>query len=128
MGQDFRAPSPGGEQLLTLRASRTGQPVFFVHAAGGMTNIYDDLAALLPAGFPVLAIQSRVLAGAQEEWAGAKYRDLSATLRFGRDDGFVVVQTKSRSFAALQHDKRKQEQRTEAEAKKKAQRRSVGRA
>jgi acyl transferase domain-containing protein/NADPH:quinone reductase-like Zn-dependent oxidoreductase/thioesterase domain-containing protein/acyl carrier protein len=58
-----------GEQLLTLRASRTGAPVFFIHPAGGFTNIYDELAAQLPEGFPVHAIQSRVLAGADDEWA-----------------------------------------------------------
>ncbi len=58
----------GGDQLLTLRASRTGIPVFFIHPAGGMTNIYDELVAQLPEGFPVFAIQSRMLAGAENEW------------------------------------------------------------
>jgi acyl transferase domain-containing protein/thioesterase domain-containing protein/acyl carrier protein len=57
------------EQLLTLRASRTGVPVFFIHPAGGFTNIYDELAAQLPEGFPVHAIQSRILAGVDDEWA-----------------------------------------------------------
>jgi acyl transferase domain-containing protein/thioesterase domain-containing protein/acyl carrier protein len=57
------------EQLLTSRASRTGVPVFFIHPAGGFTNIYDGLAAQLPEGFPIFAIQSRVLAGADDEWA-----------------------------------------------------------
>jgi acyl transferase domain-containing protein/thioesterase domain-containing protein/acyl carrier protein len=59
--------SPAG-QLLTLRQSQTGTPIFFVHPAGGLTNIYDELSAKLPDGFPVYAIQSRVLAGAPEEW------------------------------------------------------------
>jgi acyl transferase domain-containing protein/thioesterase domain-containing protein/acyl carrier protein len=57
----------GGNQLLTLRAGRSGGPVFFIHPAGGLTSIYDELAAQLPAGLPVHAIQSRVPAGAGEE-------------------------------------------------------------
>jgi thioesterase domain-containing protein/acyl carrier protein len=61
-------PAVSSNQLLTLRASRTGSPVFFIHPAGGLTNIYDELAAQLPEGFPVYAIQSRALAGAGDEW------------------------------------------------------------
>ncbi len=56
------------EQLLTLRSGTSGTPVFFVHPAGGLTNIYDELARKLPDEFPVYAIQSRVVAGASEEW------------------------------------------------------------
>ena len=33
-----------------------------------MTSIYDELAAQLPEGFPIHAIQSRVQAGASNEW------------------------------------------------------------
>jgi len=60
-------PAVGNNQLLTLRASRTGDPVFFIHPAGGLTNIYDELAAQLPEGFPVHAIQSRIPAGVGDE-------------------------------------------------------------
>jgi len=63
-----REPAVSSDQLLTLRASRTGDPVFFIHPAGGLTNIYNELAAQLPGGFPVHAIQSRVMAGAGDEW------------------------------------------------------------
>jgi acyl transferase domain-containing protein/thioesterase domain-containing protein/acyl carrier protein len=57
----------GGNQLLTLRAGRSGGPVFFIHPAGGLTSIYDELTAQLPASLPVHAIQSRVPAGAGDE-------------------------------------------------------------
>ena len=57
----------GGNQLLTLRAGRAGGPVFFIHPAGGLTSIYDELAAQLPAGLPIHAIQSRVPAGTGDE-------------------------------------------------------------
>lgn len=60
--------APWTEQMLTLRACTLGTPIFFMHPAGGGTAIYDALAAQLPEGFPVLAIQSRMLAGAGDEW------------------------------------------------------------
>jgi NADPH:quinone reductase-like Zn-dependent oxidoreductase/thioesterase domain-containing protein/acyl carrier protein len=77
------------EQLLTLRASRTGVPVFFIHPAGGFTNIYDELAARLPQGFPVHAIQSRVLAGVDDEWAsvGEMARDYAGLITRQQPDG-----------------------------------------
>ncbi len=56
------------EQMLTLRAGGSGSPVFFIHPAGGGTNIYDELAARLPEECPVYGIQSRMLAGADDEW------------------------------------------------------------
>ena len=82
MVEPAEAPKPalaisvGGEatashagQLLTLRQSESGIPLFFIHPAGGMTNIYEEIAAQLPLGFPILAIQSRMLAGAESEWS-----------------------------------------------------------
>jgi acyl transferase domain-containing protein/NADPH:quinone reductase-like Zn-dependent oxidoreductase/thioesterase domain-containing protein/acyl carrier protein len=77
------------EQLLTLRASRSGVPVFFIHPAGGFTNIYDELAAHLPEGFPVHAIQSRVLAGADDEWASLEEmaRDYAGLIAQQQPDG-----------------------------------------
>ena len=57
---------------LTLRASATGAPLIFIHPAGGATGIYDPLVAHLPQGFPIYAIQSRVLAGAADEFKSVK--------------------------------------------------------
>ncbi len=57
-----------GKQLLTLRSKGAGVPLILIHPAGGLTNIYDDLAAELPEDYPVFGIQSRVLAGADSEW------------------------------------------------------------
>ncbi len=65
-------PANGTKQLLTLRARGSGAPVFFIHPAGGGTNIYDELVAQLPAGFPVYGIQSRILVGADDEWVSIK--------------------------------------------------------
>jgi acyl transferase domain-containing protein/thioesterase domain-containing protein/acyl carrier protein len=65
-------PANGTKQLLTLRARGSGAPVFFIHPAGGGTNIYDKLVAELPEGFPVYGIQSRILVGAGDEWASIK--------------------------------------------------------
>jgi acyl transferase domain-containing protein/NADPH:quinone reductase-like Zn-dependent oxidoreductase/thioesterase domain-containing protein/NAD(P)-dependent dehydrogenase (short-subunit alcohol dehydrogenase family)/acyl carrier protein len=61
------APAVRGEQALTLRSGGTGASLFLVHPAGGATNIYDELAARLPEGFPVYAIQSRRFAGVGDE-------------------------------------------------------------
>jgi len=58
--------------VLTLRASATGAPLIFIHPAGGATGIYDPLAAYLPQGFPIYAIQSRVLTGAADEFKSVK--------------------------------------------------------
>ena len=74
----------GIRQLLTLRTGGTGAPLFFIHPAGGGTNIYDQLAAQLPEGFPVYGIQSRMLAGAEDELPSVEemarsYADLIAT-------------------------------------------------
>ena len=61
-------PALSSEQALTLRSGGTGVPLFLVHPAGGSAAIYYELAAQLPAGFPVYAIQSRMLAGSEDEW------------------------------------------------------------
>ena len=53
--------------VVTLRACSTGTPLFLVHPAGGAVDIYRALAAELPRGFAIYAIQSRVLAGAEDE-------------------------------------------------------------
>jgi acyl transferase domain-containing protein/thioesterase domain-containing protein/acyl carrier protein len=55
------------KQTLTLRSRGGGTPVFFIHPAGGGTNIYDELVGQLPEGFPVYGIQSRILVGADDE-------------------------------------------------------------
>lgn len=55
------------KQTLTLRSRGGGTPVFFIHPAGGGTNIYDELVAQVPEGFPVYGIQSRILVGADDE-------------------------------------------------------------
>jgi thioesterase domain-containing protein/acyl carrier protein len=60
-------PVAWSQQLSTLRAGESGAPVFFIHPAGGGTNIYDELAAQLPEGLPVYGIQSRILVGADDE-------------------------------------------------------------
>jgi len=60
------------KQTLTLRARGSGTPVFLIHPAGGGTNIYDELAAQVPEGFPVYGIQSRILVGADDEWTSVE--------------------------------------------------------
>jgi len=61
-------PVVRSEHLLTLRDRGTGVPIFFIHPAGGSTNIYNELAKQLPEEFPVYGIQSRMLAGSDDEW------------------------------------------------------------
>jgi thioesterase domain-containing protein/acyl carrier protein len=62
------SPAPS-EQVTAMRAGGSGVPLFLIHPAGGGTNIYQELAAQLPEGFPVYAIQSRVSAGLGDEWS-----------------------------------------------------------
>ena len=62
-------PAGRAEQALTLRSGGAGAPLFLFHPAGGATSIYDALAAQLPQGFPVYAIQSRMFAGLGDEWS-----------------------------------------------------------
>jgi thioesterase domain-containing protein len=54
--------------MIPYRAHGSLAPLFFIHPAGGRTNIYDALAAHLSEQMPVYAIQSRVLSGAADEW------------------------------------------------------------
>jgi acyl transferase domain-containing protein/NADPH:quinone reductase-like Zn-dependent oxidoreductase/thioesterase domain-containing protein/acyl carrier protein len=56
-------------QLQILRAGSEGSPLVFIHPAGGGTDVYKELAARLPQGFPVYGVQSRRLAGARDECA-----------------------------------------------------------
>jgi acyl transferase domain-containing protein/thioesterase domain-containing protein/NAD(P)-dependent dehydrogenase (short-subunit alcohol dehydrogenase family)/acyl carrier protein len=56
------------QQMIPYRAHGSLAPLFFIHPAGGRTNIYDALAAHLSEQMPVYAIQSRVLSGAADEW------------------------------------------------------------
>lgn len=56
------------QQLVVLRSGGSGSPLFFIHPAGGAASIYHDLAAALPEGFPIYALQSRLLAGLGDEW------------------------------------------------------------
>ena len=67
-------PNGGGEavdlskQVVILRGSGEDTPLFLIHPAGGGIDVYTGLVTHLRAGFPVYAIQSRVLAGHAEEW------------------------------------------------------------
>jgi acyl transferase domain-containing protein/thioesterase domain-containing protein/acyl carrier protein len=66
---DSRAePATPAEQILTLRSGGDGAPLFLIHPAGGVAGIYQELAATLPDGFPVYAIQSRMCIGLGDEW------------------------------------------------------------
>jgi acyl transferase domain-containing protein/thioesterase domain-containing protein/acyl carrier protein len=62
------ATAAPGEQIMAMRIGGSGAPLFLIHPAGGGTNIYQELAAQLPGGFPVYAIQSRVSIGLGDEW------------------------------------------------------------
>jgi len=55
-------------QMIAYRALGSLPPIFFIHPAGGRTNIYDSLAAHISHQLPVYAIQSRLLSGAADEW------------------------------------------------------------
>ncbi len=58
--------APG--QLLPLSFSGSLDPLFFIHPSGGRTNNYDALARHINSDVPVYALQSRVFAGAADEW------------------------------------------------------------
>jgi len=55
-------------QMIAYRVLGNLPPIFFIHPAGGRTNIYDALAANISQQLPVYAIQSRLLSGAADEW------------------------------------------------------------
>jgi acyl transferase domain-containing protein/thioesterase domain-containing protein/acyl carrier protein len=61
-------PSTPSRQLLALRPTGSLDPLFFIHPSGGRTNNYDALARHLNNDLPVYAVQSRVFAGAADEW------------------------------------------------------------
>jgi thioesterase domain-containing protein len=68
--QTLNIPTPPAtsRQLLALRATGSLNPLFLIHPVGGRTNNYDALACHLNANLPVYALQSRVFAGADDEW------------------------------------------------------------
>jgi acyl transferase domain-containing protein/thioesterase domain-containing protein/acyl carrier protein len=55
-------------QLLPLRSTGSLIPLFLIHPSGGRTNNYEALAHHLNSDLPVFALQSRVFAGAPDEW------------------------------------------------------------
>ncbi len=61
-------PPESTGQAILLRSGDADHPLFFIHPVGGGAEIYAELAALLPEGLQVYGIQSRMLAGRQEEW------------------------------------------------------------
>ena len=79
------------KHLLTLRAGSSGGPVYFIHPAGGLANIYRELAAQLPGSFPIFGIQSRAFSGADDEWTSveAMARDYAGLIAKQQPDGAV---------------------------------------
>jgi acyl transferase domain-containing protein/thioesterase domain-containing protein/acyl carrier protein len=53
--------------LVPLRASGSMAPLFCIHPAGGLVNIYENLVRHLPSDLPVYGIQSRALFGDASE-------------------------------------------------------------
>jgi thioesterase domain-containing protein/acyl carrier protein len=53
---------PAADRILVLRAGGNRAPLFCVHPAGGLANIYQNLAEGLPADLPVRGLQSREIA------------------------------------------------------------------
>jgi acyl transferase domain-containing protein/NADPH:quinone reductase-like Zn-dependent oxidoreductase/thioesterase domain-containing protein/NAD(P)-dependent dehydrogenase (short-subunit alcohol dehydrogenase family)/acyl carrier protein len=62
-----RAPDTA-DQVIVLRQGPQDNPLFFIHPADGGTEIYADLAALVPAHLKVCGIESRMIAGQDQEW------------------------------------------------------------
>jgi acyl transferase domain-containing protein/NADPH:quinone reductase-like Zn-dependent oxidoreductase/thioesterase domain-containing protein/NAD(P)-dependent dehydrogenase (short-subunit alcohol dehydrogenase family) len=54
-------------QAILLRPGDADRPLFFIHPVGGGTEIFAELAALLPRGLQAYGIQSRMLAGQRDE-------------------------------------------------------------
>jgi thioesterase domain-containing protein len=54
--------------VIVLRQGPQDNPLFFIHPAEGGAEIYADLAAMVPAHLKVYAIQSRMMAGHDQEW------------------------------------------------------------
>jgi NADPH:quinone reductase-like Zn-dependent oxidoreductase/thioesterase domain-containing protein/acyl carrier protein len=55
-------------QVVGLRATGAGSPLFLIHPPGGSIDVYSDLIKCLPPGCQIYGIRSRVLAGASDEW------------------------------------------------------------
>ena len=66
-GRGSAAREEGAGQAILLRFGDSRRPIFFIHPVGGGTEIYAELAARLPQGLGVYAIQSRMLAGRENE-------------------------------------------------------------
>ncbi len=62
------ATGPPAACLVPLQPRGARPPLFCLHPIGGQVNIYKPLVDLLPADQPVHGLQSRLLAGAQEEY------------------------------------------------------------
>jgi len=56
------AGAPGAERMLAFRRDGARSPIFCIHPAGGLANIYKHLAERLPPDLPVYALQSRAIA------------------------------------------------------------------
>jgi len=59
--------------LVDLRREGALPPLFCIHPAGGLVNIYEPLVQRLPAGHPVIAVQSRSL-----KTGGAEHASLAS--------------------------------------------------
>ena len=57
-----QTPSARADLILAFRAEGNRLPLFCVHPAGGLANIYQHLAESLPADLPVHGLQSRAIA------------------------------------------------------------------
>jgi thioesterase domain-containing protein len=62
-------PRASSSCLVPLRAGGSAAPLFCIHPAGGLVNIYEPLAKQLPPELPMHGIQSQALAGAESEHA-----------------------------------------------------------
>lgn len=63
VAQPEKTSNSGGAStsLVPLRAGGTLAPLFCLHSAGGLVNVYENLVRQLPATLPVFGLQSRAL-------------------------------------------------------------------
>jgi thioesterase domain-containing protein/acyl carrier protein len=91
------APTPNRiaphKQLIVYRALGSLPPIFFIHPAGGRTNIYDALASNISRQLPVYAIQSRLLSGAADEWTSIDElaRDYAGIIMQQQPEGAIRI-------------------------------------
>ncbi len=83
--------SPGC--LVPLRAGASTPPLFCIHPAGGLANIYTHLARQLPAELPVFGIQSRAFTGGNAEHASIS--------KMAQDYARVIAQQQPRGAVHL---------------------------